>query len=74
MSRTATEVEADIVIARAAIRAVAQVGQSYTINSGGSSRQVTNANIIDLKKWLADLQQELNDINEDGCLVIGASW
>lgn len=74
IERTVEEIEADIAIARAAITAVAQVGQSYTINSGGSVRTVTNANLAELKAWLADLRQEWRDLDGSGGMVIGANW
>lgn len=74
MVRTIAEIEADIETARAAISAVAKAGQSYTINSGGSVRQVTLADMASLRSWLADLQQELRDIQGIGAMVVGAGW
>lgn len=70
--RTVEEVEADITMVRAAIAAVATVGQSYTINSGGSTRQVTLANLRELRVWLADLEQEKRNLEGYGGLVMGA--
>lgn len=70
--RTVTDVEADITMVRSAIEAVATVGQSYTINSGGSSRQVTLANLKELRTWLADLEQEKRNLEGYGGLVLGA--
>lgn len=72
--RTADEIQEDIDSVRAAISAVVKGGQSYTINSGGSSRQVTQADIAGLKRWLADLVQEYRDTEGSGGLDIGASW
>jgi hypothetical protein len=72
--RTAEEIQEDIYSVRAAITAVVKGGQSYTINSGGSSRQVTQADLAGLKRWLADLVQEYRDTEGSGGLDIGASW
>lgn len=72
--RTADEIQEDIDSVRAAISAVVKGGQSYTINSGGSSRQVTQADLAGLKRWLADLVQEYRDTEGSGGLDIGASW
>jgi hypothetical protein len=72
--RTAEEIQEDIDSVRAAITAVVKGGQSYTINSGGSSRQVTQADLAGLKRWLADLVQEYRDTEGSGGLDIGASW
>lgn len=72
--RTAEEIQEDIDSVRAAISAVVKGGQSYTINSGGSSRQVTQADLAGLKRWLADLVQEHRDTEGSGGLDIGASW
>lgn len=72
--RTADEIQEDIDSVRAAISAVVKGGQSYTINSGGSSRQVTQADLAGLKRWLADLIQEYRDTEGSGGLDIGASW
>lgn len=72
--RTADEIQEDIDSVRAAITAVVKGGQSYTINSGGSSRQVTQADLAGLKRWLADLVQEYRDTEGSGGLDIGASW
>jgi hypothetical protein len=72
--RTADEIQEDIDSVRAAITAVVKGGQSYTINSGGSSRQVTQADLAGLKRWLADLVQEYRDTEGSGGLDIGAAW
>lgn len=72
--RTADEIQEDIDSVRAAISAVVKGGQSYTINSGGSSRQVTQADLAGLKRWLADLVQEYRDTEGSGGIDIGASW
>lgn len=72
--RTLTEIEADITIARAAINTLVQGGQSYMINSGGSSRQVTQVDLPNLNKWLSSLKQEARDLEGSGGLDIGAAW
>lgn len=72
--RTTDEIQEDIDSVRAAISAVVKGGQSYTINSGGSSRQVTQADLAGLKRWLADLVQEYRDTEGSGGIDIGASW
>lgn len=72
--RTLDEIQEDITSVRAAINAVVKGGQSYTINSGGSTRQVTQADLTGLRKWLADLIQEYRDAEGSGGLDIGAAW
>lgn len=76
MARTATEVEIELADIRAAITAIIKGGQSYTIGSGGSTRQVTLVNLKDLKAERNELIMELNSIN--GCgdpgIVVGAGW
>lgn len=72
--RTQEEIQEDIDSVRAAINAVLKGGQSYTIGSGGSTRQVTQANLKELKTWLADLRQEMREIEGSGGLTVGAIW
>ena len=75
MARTAADIQTDIDNVRAAISAIVQGGQSYTINSGGSVRTVTLADIESLRSWLVELQQELAEAND--CprgFTIGLNW
>lgn len=52
-----TEVEAQITIYRAAIRAVT-AGQTYRLDTGQSSVSVTRANMTELRKALDSLMNE----------------
>jgi len=77
-TRTIAEVEAEIVIVRAAILGLAQGGASYTINSGGSIRTFTGVDIGKLRSLLSDLKKELACLedpydNAQG-MTIGAGW
>ncbi len=75
--RTISEVETEITEVRTAIRAVINGGQSYTINSGGSVRVVTQANLKELRSWLIELQQELAELNDQydtKGFILGAGW
>lgn len=68
MARTLTEIQADITEARAALRA-AMSAQSYTLDTGQGKQTVTRANIKDLRAYIRDLEQELEDTTEPGILV-----
>ena len=72
--RDISEIDADIADVRSAISAVVKAGQSYTINSGGSSRQVTLADLKGLRSLLADLHIERDEATGDCVFGIGASW
>ena len=48
--------EAELQEIEAAITAILQVGQSYTLNTGGGSRQVTYANYNELVKRKNELR------------------
>lgn len=76
MSRTLAEIQSDIDDVRAAISAVVKGGKSYTINSGGSSRMVTQADLDDLRSLLADYQKEYNAVayNEELGFNVGVNW
>lgn len=68
MVRTSTEIQADIIEARAALRA-AMSAQSYTLDTGQGKQTVTRANIKDLRAYIRDLEQELEDTTEPGILA-----
>lgn len=77
MSRDATTIQAEIDDVRAAISAVIRGGKNYTINSGGSSRTVTQADMKDLRSWLTALTQELaevEDTSDTKGFLMGANW
>lgn len=76
-TRTIAEVEAEIVIVRAAISGLIQGGQSYTINSGGSIRTFTGVDIDKLRSILADLKKELAQLEDEydtPGFAVGANW
>ncbi len=70
--------EYDVAIAdtRAAITRQLKLGSGHSNNSGGSSRDVTEASLNDLRKYLAQLRKERSalDSDENGAVVIGAGW
>lgn len=77
MSRTIAIVEVEIDDIRTAISALIKGGQSYTLNSGGSSRTVVQADLKSLRSWLIELQQELAELNQSYDTrgkIIGVGW
>jgi len=77
MSRTIATVEAEIADVRAAISTLIKGGQSYSINSGGSQRTVTQLDLPNLRSWLIHLQQELAELNQSADtrgIIMGPNW
>lgn len=78
MARTSTEIQTDITAVRAGILAVVSGAQSYTLDTGQGKQTVTRASIKDLRFYLRELEQELEDSTEPGILAgnfdRGANW
>ena len=71
---TAEEIELELSLVNQAISHILKGGQSYTINSGGSIRVVTMANLKDLRRQRSELQAQLDALNGCAGLNIGAAW
>lgn len=74
MSMTEAEIEALLVEYRAARTAILKLGQSYTIQTGGSMRVVTHANLKEVQDQISNLEQQLKDIQGDGGTVFRPGW
>lgn len=57
-----------------ALSFILQGGQSYTINSGASSRTVTMTDYATLTKRREDLRAQLREIRGTGGITISAGW
>lgn len=68
MARTVSEIQSDLTAARAALTS-AMSAQSYTLDTGQGKQTVTRANIKELRAYLRDLEQELEDTTEPGILA-----
>ena len=68
MARSVTEIQADLTATRAAISA-ALSAQSYTLDTGQGRQTVERANLKELRAYLKELEQELEDTSEPGILA-----
>ncbi|NCC65127.1 MAG: hypothetical protein EOM15_10785 [Spirochaetia bacterium] len=71
---TEEEILSEISIITMAIQAILNGGQSYTINSGGSTRQVTGADLNSLYTQRRNLYSELRDVQGLGGMNVSAGW
>lgn len=71
---TEAEIQAEIDEISAAISAIRNGGQSYTIGSGPSTRTVTMADYDTLVKERRDLYAQLATAQGSSGLTIGAGW
>ena len=69
-----TEIELEIANITLALNHILKGGQSYTINSGGSTRTVTMADYKQLITQRSILRQSLKEIDSTAGLVLGAGW
>lgn len=67
-------IEAEIAEIDAALSAIRNGGQSYTINSGASSRTVTLADYAALRKDKSELNTRLMELKGQGGIVFNAGW
>lgn len=65
--RAIADIEADLVAARAA-RATALSAQSYSLDTGQGKQQVQRANLSEINRTIALLEQELEDASSPGIL------
>jgi hypothetical protein len=68
------EIEAELALIDAAINGILKGGQSYMINSGGGSRNTTNANLETLYKRRDRLEYALACVSGGTHLKMGAGW
>lgn len=73
---TTAEYDAEITDVKASITRQLKLGASHSNNSGGSSRDVTEVSLNDLRKYLAQLRKERAALadDENGAIVIRAGW
>ena len=71
---TETEINEILTQYKAARTAVLVGGQSYTINSGGSSRQVTLADLSLIEKQIQIYTQMLGELNGEVGFVTRPGW
>ena len=71
---TESEIQNEIDEVSAAISAIRNGGQSYTIGSGPSSRTVTMADYETLVRERRDLNAQLAAVQGTSGLTIGAGW
>lgn len=72
---TEAELIEEIAMVTRAIHDILQGGQGYMIGTGGSQRQVTNANLPELRKMRSDLRRELAEMSDDGAgMTLGVGW
>ena len=68
------EIEAELVIVKAAITHLVRGGQQYMIQSGGSMRQFMAADLDKLRSYKNELNAELRELNDESGLTLGAGW
>jgi len=71
---TEDELEALLVQVSTAISNLLLGGASYTIDTGGSRRQFTSADLGELRSMRSALYQELKEIKGEAGLTLGAGW
>ena len=69
-----TEIELEIANITLALSHILKGGQSYTINSGGSTRTVTMADYERLTIERHGLRLQLKEIDGSAGLVLSAGW
>jgi hypothetical protein len=68
------QIEAELEQIDAAVAGILAGGQSYSINSGGGSRNTVNAALETLYKRRDRLEYELDCVNGETHLKAGAGW
>ena len=71
---TKEELEDELAEVQAAISAIRKGGQSYMIVSGSSTRQVMAANYNSLVKERSRLLRQIQAIDGEAGITIGAGW
>jgi len=71
---TAAQIQAEIDELTTAISQIRIAGQSYTINSGSSTRTVTMADYDKLVRDRRDLQLQLDELNGTAGMTLTAGW
>jgi len=71
---TKEELEEELAEVQAAISAIRKGGQSYMITSGSSTRQVMAADYDKLVKERSRLLRQIQAIDGEAGITIGASW
>jgi len=71
---TEAQIELEIAEITTALSHIRKAGQSYTINTGGSTRTVSMADYKALITDRQNLRCQLAEVQGSGGLVMGASW
>jgi len=71
---TEAQIELEIAEITTALSHIRKAGQSYTINTGGSTRTVSMADYKALITDRQNLRGQLAEVQGSGGLVMGASW
>jgi len=74
MSMTESEINSALADYISARTAILKGGQSYNINSGGSSRSVTMADLAMIENQIRIYYQMLEELNGDKGFVLRAGW
>ena len=68
------QIEDEIAEITTALSFIRSGGQSYTIETGSSKRTVTNVDYDLLVQQRRDLNSQLQTLNGEGGLTLGAGW
>ncbi len=71
---TEAEIEALLIEYKAARTSILKLGQSYIINTGGSIRTVTHADLGEIQTQINNLEQQLLDVQGCGGTVLRPGW
>ena len=68
------ELVAELAEVNKAITHILKGGQSYSIDSGGSSRSFTGADLDKLRSYRGELKREIKEIDGEAGMTLGAGW
>jgi hypothetical protein len=68
------EILEELELVKTAIKSVLQGGQSFSLSSGGGSRQTSFANYDSLIKRQKELENKLAALRGEAGVVLGAAW
>jgi hypothetical protein len=74
MALTESEITAILTEYQNARTAILAGGQSYTINTGGTNRMVTMADLEFVERMIGEYQQMLDELNDELGWQAGAGW
>lgn len=74
MSLTETEINDLLTQYRAARTAILKLGQNYTIQTGGSMRVVTHANLKEIQSEIKNLEAQLEEVKGNTGTMLRPGW